>query len=51
MAGMYGRRGEVQAAKAAATTGVPFCLSTVGVCTVEELGGPARRRPGSSSTC
>jgi L-lactate dehydrogenase (cytochrome) len=38
MAGMYGRRGEVQAAKAAATTGVPFCLSTVGVCTVEELG-------------
>jgi L-lactate dehydrogenase (cytochrome) len=37
MAGMYARRGEVQAARAAASAGVPFCLSTVGVCTVEEL--------------
>jgi L-lactate dehydrogenase (cytochrome) len=37
MAGMYGRRGEVQAAKAAAAAGVPFCLSTVGVCSVEEV--------------
>lgn len=37
MAGMYGRRGEVQAAKAAAALGVPFCLSTVGVCSVEEV--------------
>jgi L-lactate dehydrogenase (cytochrome) len=37
MAGMYGRRGEVQAARAAATLGVPFCLSTVGVCSVEEV--------------
>lgn len=37
MAGMYGRRGEVQAAKAAASLGVPFCLSTVGVCSVEEV--------------
>jgi L-lactate dehydrogenase (cytochrome) len=37
MAGMYGRRGEVQAAKAAAEIGVPFCLSTVGVCSVEEV--------------
>ncbi|NEX91714.1 L-lactate dehydrogenase [Caulobacter sp. 17J65-9] len=37
MAGMYGRRGEVQAAKAAAGAGVPFCLSTLGICTVEEL--------------
>ncbi len=37
MAGMYGRRGEVQAAKAAAQAGVPFCLSTVGVCSVEEV--------------
>lgn len=37
MAGMYGRRGEVQAAKAAAELGVPFCLSTVGVCSVEEV--------------
>jgi len=37
MAGMYGRRGEVQAARAAAEIGVPFCLSTVGVCSVEEV--------------
>src|ERR1700750_1320869 len=31
MAGMYGRRGEVQASRAATAAGVPFCLSTVGV--------------------
>ena len=37
MAGMYGSRGEVQAARAAASLGVPFCLSTVGVCSVEEV--------------
>ncbi|THD78846.1 MAG: L-lactate dehydrogenase [Phenylobacterium sp.] len=37
MAGMYARRGEVQAAKAAAAMGAPFCLSTVGVCSVEEV--------------
>jgi L-lactate dehydrogenase (cytochrome) len=37
MAGMYGRRGEVQAARAAASGGVPFCLSTMGICSVEEV--------------
>lgn len=37
MAGMYAHRGEVQAARAAAEIGVPFCLSTVGVCSVEEV--------------
>jgi len=37
MAGMYGRRGEAQAARAAAAAGVPFCLSTVGVCSIEEV--------------
>lgn len=37
MAGMYGRRGEVQASKAATKAGVPFCLSTVGVCSLEEV--------------
>ena len=37
MAGMYGRRGEVQAARAAASAGVPFCLSTMGICGVEEV--------------
>ncbi len=37
MAGMYAHRGEVQAARAAAEAGVPFCLSTVGVCSIEEV--------------
>lgn len=37
MAGMYARRGEVQAAKAARAAGVPFCLSTVGVCDLDEV--------------
>jgi L-lactate dehydrogenase (cytochrome) len=37
MAGMYGRRGEVQAARAAAAEGIPFCLSTMGICGVEEV--------------
>jgi L-lactate dehydrogenase (cytochrome) len=37
MAGMYARRGEAQAARAAAEAGVPFCLSTVSVCSVEEV--------------
>src|SRR3569833_3041363 len=36
LAGMYARRGEVQAAQAAAAAGVPFCLSTMGICSVEE---------------
>jgi len=37
MAGMYARRGEVQAARAAAAAGIPFSLSTVGICSVEEV--------------
>jgi len=37
MAGMYARRGEVQAARAAAAAGAPFCLSTVSVCSIEEV--------------
>jgi L-lactate dehydrogenase (cytochrome) len=37
MAGMYARRGETQAARAAAEAGIPFCLSTVSVCSVEEV--------------
>jgi L-lactate dehydrogenase (cytochrome) len=37
MAGMYARRGEVQAARAAAAIGAPFCLSTMGVCSLEEV--------------
>ena len=32
LTGMYARRGEVQAAKAAANKGIPFTMSTVSVC-------------------
>ncbi|OYO31984.1 FMN-dependent L-lactate dehydrogenase LldD [Janthinobacterium sp. PC23-8] len=37
LTGMYARRGEVQAAQAAASRGVPYCLSTVSVCPIEEV--------------
>ncbi|MBW4331607.1 FMN-dependent L-lactate dehydrogenase LldD [Stakelama sp. CBK3Z-3] len=37
ISGMYRRRGEVQAARAAAKVGVPFCLSTVGLCSLDEV--------------
>nr|B0T7X2.1 RecName: Full=L-lactate dehydrogenase [Caulobacter sp. K31] len=37
LTGMYARRGEVQAARAAAAKGVPFCLSTVSVCDLAEV--------------
>lgn len=35
--GMFARRGEVQAARAAEQFGVPFCESTVSICSIEEL--------------
>lgn len=35
--GMYRRRGEVQAAAAASAAGVPFTLSTVGICSIKEV--------------
>lgn len=37
LTGMYARRGEVQAARAAAGRGVPFTLSTVSVCAIDEV--------------
>ncbi|MGX2950895.1 FMN-dependent L-lactate dehydrogenase LldD [Ursidibacter sp. B-7004-1] len=42
--GMYARRGEVQAAKAADNKGIPFTLSTVSICPIEEV-APAINRP------
>ncbi|GBR23095.1 L-lactate dehydrogenase [Gluconobacter japonicus] len=39
LTGMYARRGEVQAARAAARRGIPFTLSTVSVCPIEEVQG------------
>lgn len=43
LAGMYARRGEVQAARAAREANVPFTLSTVSACGLEEV---ARAEPG-----
>lgn len=37
IAGMYARRGELQAARAAKAAGVPMCLSTVSICGIEEV--------------
>ncbi len=43
LSGLYARRGEVQAARAAKAAKVPFTLSTVSACSVEEV---ARAEPG-----
>lgn len=43
LAGMYARRGEVQAARAAEKAGIPFCLSSVGVCPIREVAAQSRR--------
>lgn len=37
LAGMYARRGEVQAARAARAAGIPFALSSLSVCPVREI--------------
>ncbi|HDZ9396565.1 FMN-dependent L-lactate dehydrogenase LldD [Klebsiella variicola subsp. variicola] len=39
--GMYARRGEVQAARAASRSGIPYTLSTVSVCSIEEVASQA----------
>jgi L-lactate dehydrogenase (cytochrome) len=44
LCGMFARRGEVQAARAADKKGIPFTLSTVSVCPIEEV-APAIQRP------
>ena len=42
-AGMFAQRGEVQAAKAAEAFGVPFTLSTVGICSIEEVAAATKK--------
>ncbi|HKT54138.1 MAG TPA: L-lactate dehydrogenase [Caulobacteraceae bacterium] len=42
MAGMYARRGEVQAARAAQAAAIPFCLSSMSICDIDEV---AKVRP------
>jgi L-lactate dehydrogenase (cytochrome) len=37
LTGMYARRGETQAARAASKKGIPYCLSTVSVCALKEV--------------
>ncbi|KAI2669281.1 FMN-dependent L-lactate dehydrogenase LldD [Pseudomonas sp. TNT3] len=37
LTGMFARRGEVQAVRAAENKGIPLCLSTVSVCSIEEV--------------
>ena len=37
LSGLYARRGEVQAARAAAAANVPFALSTVSACSLREV--------------
>jgi L-lactate dehydrogenase (cytochrome) len=37
LSGLYARRGEVQAAKAAAAAGIPFALSTLSACSIGEV--------------
>ena len=43
LAGLYARRGEVQAVQAAEKAGVPFCLSTVSACPIREVSARATR--------
>lgn len=38
-AGVFARRGEVQAAKAAHKEGIPFCLSSANICSLKEIQG------------
>lgn len=44
LAGLMRKRGEVQAARAAEAAGVPFCLSTVGLCSLEEVRAATKAR-------
>ena len=43
LTGMFARRGEVQAVKAAQNKGIPLCLSTVSVCSIEEVVGQSQQ--------
>jgi L-lactate dehydrogenase (cytochrome) len=43
--GMYARRGEVQAAKAAEKMGVPYTISTLSICSLEEVAEQTTQPP------
>ena len=42
LSGMYARRGEAQAARAASAKGVPLCLSSLSVCAIGEVAAASR---------
>jgi L-lactate dehydrogenase (cytochrome) len=41
--GMFAKRAEVQAARAAERAGIPFCESTLSICGIEEVAGAVKR--------
>src|SRR5215212_1715577 len=45
LAGMFARRAEVQAARAAESAGVPFVESTVSICPIEEVARATSKPP------
>jgi L-lactate dehydrogenase (cytochrome) len=45
LGGMFARRAEVQAARAAESAGVPFVESTVSICSIEEVAGATSTPP------
>ena len=45
LSGMYARRGEVQAMRVATQRGIPLCLSTLSLCSLEEVAAAGARAP------
>jgi L-lactate dehydrogenase (cytochrome) len=45
LGGMFARRGEVQAARAAEAAGIPFVESTLSLCSIEEVAGATSNPP------
>jgi L-lactate dehydrogenase (cytochrome) len=45
LSGMYARRGEAQAARAASSRGVPLCLSSLSVCSLQEVAAASSLPP------
>ena len=50
LTGMQHAEGEMRAAEAAEAFGVPFTLSTMSICSIEDVASVTRRPSGSSST-
>lgn len=45
LSGMYARRGEAQAKRVASERGIPMCLSTLSLCSLEEVAAASPRPP------